>query len=73
MNDLTSLSRIQVNYEFYMENSLKKYGVKIVPRPKIKPSKELDLTGKEGEKIVEYETKLILIRHRKAFERLADL
>lgn len=56
-----------------MENSLKKYGVKIVPRPKIKPSKELDLTGKEGGKIVEYETKLILIRHRKAFERLADL
>ena len=56
-----------------MENSLKKYGVKIVHRRKIKPSKELDLTGKEGGKIVEYETKLILIRHRKAFERLADL
>ena len=56
-----------------MENSVKHYGVKIVPRPKIKPLKELDLTGKEGEKIVEYETKLLLIRHKKAFERLADL
>ena len=39
-----------------MGNLIKKYGVKIVPRPKIKPTKELDLTGKEGEKIVEYET-----------------
>mgnify|MGYP003608340719 FL=1 len=56
-----------------MGNLIKKYGVKIVPRPKIKPTKELDLTGKEGEKIVEYETKLLLIRHKKAFERLADL
>lgn len=56
-----------------MENPLKKYGVKIVPRPKIKVSKKLDLTGKEGEEIVEYETKLLLIRHKKAFERLADL
>ena len=56
-----------------MKNLVKKYGVKIVPRPKIKPSKELDLTGKLGERIVEYETKLILIRHKKAFERLADL
>lgn len=56
-----------------MENSVKQYGVKIVSRPKIKASKKLDLTGKEGEKIVEYETKLLLIRHKKAFERLADL
>jgi hypothetical protein len=56
-----------------MENSVKKYGVKIVSRPKIKASKKLDLTCKEGEKIVEYETKLLLIRHKKAFERLADL
>ena len=56
-----------------MENSVKKYGVKVVFRPKIKASKKLDLSGEEGEKIVEYQTKLLLIRHKKAFERLADL
>ncbi len=50
-----------------------KYGVEIVDRPKIKPIKKLDLTGKEGEKLVRLLTKKILIRHEKTFKRLADM
>ena len=38
---------------------MKKYGVEIVDRPKIRPVKELDLTGKEGEKLVRLLTKKI--------------
>ena len=52
---------------------MKKYGVEIVDRPKIKPIKELDLTGIEGEKLVRLLTKKILIRHEKTFKRLADM
>ena len=52
---------------------MKKYGVEIVDRPKIKPFKELDLTGKEGEKLVRLLTKKILIRHEKTFKRLSDM
>ena len=33
---------------------MKKYGVEIVDRPKIKPFKELDLTGIEGENLSDY-------------------
>ncbi|WP_336622206.1 acetyltransferase [Acinetobacter sp.] len=52
---------------------MKKYGVEIVDRPKIRPTKELDLRGKEGEKLVRLLTKKILIRHEKTFKRLADM
>lgn len=52
---------------------MKKYGIEIVDRPKIKPIKELDLSGKEGEKIIELLTEKILIRHQKAFERLSNM
>ena len=38
---------------------MRKYGVEIVDRPKIKPIKELDLTGSEGEKLVRLLTKKI--------------
>jgi len=52
---------------------MKKYGVEIVDRPKIRPIKMLDLTGKRGEEIVRVLTKKILIRHDKTFKRLSDM
>ena len=52
---------------------MKKYGVEIVDRPKIRPIKELDLAGKEGEKLVRLLTKKILIRHEKTFKRLSNM
>ena len=52
---------------------MKKYGVEIVDRPKIKPIKELDLTGKEGEKLVRLLTKKILKNNEKTFKRLSDM
>ena len=51
----------------------KKYGVEIVDRPKIRPTKELNLKGKEGEKIIRLLTKKILIRHEKTFKRLSEM
>ena len=38
---------------------MKKYGVEIVDRPKIRPIKELDLAGKEGEKACQITDKKI--------------
>ena len=52
---------------------MRKYGFEIVDRPKIKPIKELDLTGSEGEKLVRLLTKKILIRHEKTFKRLSQM
>ena len=52
---------------------MRKYGVEIVDRPKIKPIKELDLTGSEAEKLVRLLTKKILIRHEKTFKRLSQM
>jgi hypothetical protein len=52
---------------------VKKYGVEIVPRPAIKATKKLDLNGKMGEEIIKSLTKLILIRHQKAFKRLSEM
>ena len=52
---------------------MEKYGVEIVDRPKIRPTKKLDLTGKEGEKLIRLLKKKILIRHEKTFKRLSDM
>lgn len=52
---------------------MKKYGVEIVHRPKIKATKMLDLSSKEGELLVRKLTIKILNRHKKTFQRLADL
>lgn len=52
---------------------MKKYGVEIVDRPKIKPTKELDLSGAKGEEIIKLLTQKILIRHQKVFERLSNM
>lgn len=52
---------------------MKKYGVEIVDRPKIKATKMLDLSNKEGELLVRDLTMKILNTHKKTFQRLADL
>ena len=52
---------------------MRKYGVEIVDRPKIKPTKELDLSGTKGEKLIKLLTKKILIRHEKTFKRLGGM
>lgn len=52
---------------------MKKYGVKIIPRPKIKAIKNLDLSGKEGEELIKSLTQVILLRHQKTFKRLSDM
>ena len=52
---------------------MEKYGVEIVDRPKIRPTKKLDLTGKEGEKLIRLLKKKILIRHEKTFKRLSQM
>ncbi|WP_022943292.1 hypothetical protein [Psychromonas hadalis] len=52
---------------FKVEN----YGVKAVQRPKIRATKELDLSGISGQQIVKSETKLALRTHIKTFKKLA--
>ena len=52
---------------------MKKYGIEIIDRPKIKPIKKLDLSGKNGEEIIKLLTEKILIRHEKTFKRLDDM
>ena len=52
---------------------MQRYGVEIVDRPKIRPTKMLDLTGKAGEEIVRSLTKKISIRHEKTFKRLSNM
>lgn len=56
-----------------MSEKLEKYGVKIVKRPTIKPTKKLDLSGIYGMQIVKSETKLVLRTHHQTFKRLADM
>ena len=52
---------------------MKKYGIEIIDRPKIKPIKKLDLSGKNGEEIIKLLTEKRLIRHEKTFKRLEDM
>ena len=42
-------------------------------RPKIKATKQLDLTGKEGKQIIKSETKLVLRTHQQTFQKLANM
>ena len=52
---------------------MKKYGIESIDRPKIKPIKKLDLSGKNGDEIIKLLTEKILIRHEKTFKRLDDM
>lgn len=56
-----------------MNKVVENYGLKAVSRPKIKATKELDLSGDTGRQIVKSETKLALRTHQKTFKKLADM
>jgi hypothetical protein len=56
-----------------MNPKLAAYGVVAVERPKIKATKQLDLSGETGRQIVKSETKLALRMHAKTFKKLADM
>ncbi|MDW6093085.1 acetyltransferase [Vibrio rhizosphaerae] len=56
-----------------MNSKVEAYGVQAVKRPKIKATKQLDLSGDYGRQIVKSETKLALRTHPKTFEKLADM
>jgi hypothetical protein len=56
-----------------MNKKVEAYGVVAVDRPKIKATKQLDLSGDTGRQIVKSETKLALRTHVKTFKRLADM
>lgn len=49
------------------------YSVVSVDRPKIKATKQLDLSGEAGQQIVKSEATLALRTHAKTFKRLADM
>lgn len=57
----------------FMNNKLENYGAPAVERPKIKATKQLDLSGDAGRQIVKSETKLALRTHAKTFKKLADM
>jgi hypothetical protein len=56
-----------------MNKKVEAYGVAAVERPKIKATKQLDLSGEAGRQIVKSETKLALRTHVKTFKKLADM
>jgi hypothetical protein len=56
-----------------MNKKLDNYGAPAVERPKIKATKQLDLSGDAGRQIVKSETKLALRTHAKTFKKLADM
>jgi len=56
-----------------MNQKIEKYGFKSIQRPRIQASVELNLASEEGKQIVKSETKLILIKHKKTFEKLAHM
>lgn len=56
-----------------MNTVVEKYGLKPVSRPKIKLSRELDLSDENGKEIVRSKTKLVLRVHKNTFKKLADM
>lgn len=54
-----------------MNKKVEAYGVIAVDRPKVKATKNLDLSGETGKQIVKSETKLALRTHRETFTKLA--
>lgn len=56
-----------------MNKIVKKYGVKPVSRPKVRLSRELNLSSLAGKEIVRSNTKLVMQLHKKTFSKLADM
>ena len=67
-NQFTSYS-----WRTIMNKVVENYGLKAVKRPKIKATKQLDLSGDAGHQIIKSETKLVLRTHPKTFKKLADM
>ncbi|WP_337842368.1 acetyltransferase [Rheinheimera sp.] len=59
--------------EIAMNPKIQQLGFQLIQRPKVKPKKQLDLSGAEGQQIVLSETKLVLRTHAKTFKKLADM
>ncbi|NRP37562.1 hypothetical protein XMA121_000147 [Marinobacterium sp. xm-a-121] len=49
------------------------YGLKPVKRPKIKVTRELDLSDDNGREIIRSKTKLVLRVHKNTFKKLAEM
>ena len=56
-----------------MNEKIVKYGFKTVIRPQIKATKKLNLDGLEGKQIIKSETKLVLLKHKRTFTKLAHM
>lgn len=56
-----------------INRKLEIYGVQVVTRPKIKVTKQIDLSGDFGRQIVKSETELVLRTYPKTFQKLADM
>lgn len=56
-----------------MNPKIQQLGIRLVPRPKIRPTRTLDLSGPEGQKIVLAETIRVLRTHARTFKKLADM
>lgn len=52
---------------------MKKYGIEIQKRPKVKPNNELNLSTPEGVKLVRLQTEVTLLRNKKTFDKLANM
>lgn len=56
-----------------MNSIVAKYGLKPVSRPKIKATRDLDLSDDNGRAIIRSKTKLVLKVHKNTFKKLADM
>ena len=56
-----------------MNAIVEKYGLKPVRRPKIKVTRDLDLSDENGKDIIRSKTKLVLKVHKNTFKKLADM
>lgn len=56
-----------------MNPKIVQLGIKLIPRPHIKATKLLDLSGFNGQQIVHAETIKVLRIHAKTFKKLATM
>jgi len=62
-----------VTQKMGMNRIIEKYGLTPVSRPKVKLSRELDLSGQKGKEIARSKTKLVMQVHQKTFAKLANM
>ncbi len=56
-----------------MNPKIQQLGIQLIPRPKIKSTKQLDLSGAAGQQIILTQTERVLRIHAKTFKKLADM